>query len=98
MPADSGGAEAIRRAVASGEFGKALSLWEDHVRQLRQELRSGTFTREKLAETRDLVEWCRITVLCARSHAQSQLNRIGAAQHYFGSPLARTPSRISASG
>ena len=30
--------------------GKALTLWEDYVRQLRQELRDGTFTREKLAE------------------------------------------------
>jgi len=97
MPTDNGGPEPIRRAVASGEFLKALALWQEHARQLRQEVRNGTLTREKLAEARDLVEWCRVTALCARSHAQAQLNRIGAARQYFQSCPHPAP-RISARG
>jgi hypothetical protein len=93
----SAGPEPIRQAVASGEFQKALTLWEEHARRLLQELRSGTFTSEKLAETRDLVEWCRTTALCARSHAQARLNRVRAAQQYCASRPQPAP-RISASG
>lgn len=97
MQPDSGAAEPIRRAVASGEFRKALALWEDYARQLRQELRSGTLSSEKFAEMRDLVEWCGAATLCARAQAQAQLNRAGAAQQYFGSRSQPAP-RISTSG
>jgi len=72
----------LRNAVASGEFRKALALWEDHARQLRGELQSGRFTKEKLAETRELAEYCRVTALCARAHAQARLNRIAVARRY----------------
>ena len=82
--------EPFRRAVGSGEFRKALTLWEEHARQLRQEIRSGTFTKQKLAETRELVEWCRVTALCARSHAQARLNQIAAARRY--GPPSRPPA------
>ena len=85
MPTDSSLTEPIRRAVASGEFRKAQALWEDHARQLRQEIRGGTFSKEKLAETRELAEWCSITALCARAHAQTRLNQIAVARRY-GAP------------
>jgi hypothetical protein len=94
MPQTDPQTEPIRRAVASGEFRKALALWEDHARQLRQEIRNRTLTKEKLAEARELVEWCRVTALCARSHAQSRLNQIAAARRY--GPSVRRVSRISA--
>jgi hypothetical protein len=87
--------EPIRRAVGSGEFRKALTLWEGHARQLRQEIRSGTFTEEKLAETRELVEWCRVTALCARSHAQARLNQIAAARRYGAPPGPPTPRYLT---
>jgi hypothetical protein len=96
MPAVDPRTDPIRRAAASGEFRKAQTLWEDHARQLREEIRSGTFSSEKLAQTRELAEWCRITALCARSHAQSRLNRIAVAQRYANS-TGQPPSRFSAS-
>jgi hypothetical protein len=97
MPAVDGGTGAIRRAVASGEFRKAQTLWEDHARQLREAVRSGTMTKEKLAETGELVEWCRVAALCARSHAQARLNRIAVAGRY-GAPGGHPASRFSARG
>jgi hypothetical protein len=96
MPAVDPRTDPIRRAFASGEFRKALALWQDHARQLRQEIRSGTFSKEKLAATHELVEWCRITALCARSHAQSRLNRIAVAQRY-AVPSGQPSPRFSAS-
>jgi hypothetical protein len=96
MPAPDPRTEPIRRAVASGEFHKAQALWEENARQLRQALRNGTFSKEKLAETRELAEWCRITAMCARAHAQARLNRIAVARRY--APSSGQPaSRISAS-
>ena len=95
MPPDKSSAECIRQAVASGEFRKALALWEDHARQLREEIRSGRSSSAKLAEARDLVEWCRITALCAKGHAQAQLNRIGVAARYETQRVAPA-SRLSA--
>jgi hypothetical protein len=96
MPTVDPRTEPIRRAVASGEFRKALALWQDHARQLRQEIRSGTFSKEKLAEARELVEWCRVTALCTRSHAQARLNQIAAARRY-APPPGRPAPRFSAS-
>jgi hypothetical protein len=90
MPTVDPRTEPIRRAVGSGEFRKALALWQEHARHLRQEIRNGTFTKEQLAETRELVEWCRVTGLCARSHAQARLNQIAAARRY--GPHARPPA------
>ncbi len=82
MPTVDPRTEPIRLAVSSGEFRKALALWEDHARQLREEIRSGTFTKQKLAEARELVEWCRITALCAKAHAQARLHQIAVARKY----------------
>jgi hypothetical protein len=97
MPPVDARTEPIRRAVASGEFGKAQALWEDYAGRLAEEVRSGTFSSAKLEATRELAEWCRVTALCARSHAQGRLNRMAIARQY-GAPCAASASasRISA--
>ena len=74
--------QAIRNAIASGEIQKASALWSDYAAVLQQELRNGSFTARRLEEIRDLVEWSRVNVICARAHAQSGLNRMHAALQY----------------
>ncbi len=66
--------EPIRQAVASGEFQKAQFLWNGYAALLREELPKGYVTEARLAEVRDLVEWSRRVVVCARAHAQSRLD------------------------
>ncbi|MGA2269373.1 MAG: hypothetical protein ABSH44_12960 [Bryobacteraceae bacterium] len=75
--------EPIRQAVASGEFQKALLLWNGYAALLREELLKGSFTAARLAETRDLVEWSRRVVLCARAHAQGRISSMRVAQAYI---------------
>ena len=72
----------IREAVASGEFERALVLWGDCAARLQEELRDGSFNEARLMEARDLVESTRLETLCARAHAQDQLNLIHSAQQY----------------
>jgi hypothetical protein len=66
--------EPIRQAVASGEFQKAQLLWNGYAALLREELPKGSVSAARLAEVRELVEWSRRVVLCARAHAQSRLD------------------------
>jgi|CZKE01.1.fsa_nt_gi hypothetical protein len=94
MPSDPR-TDPIRQAVACGEFPKALALWEEHARQLRRELQTGVFSPERLAETRELVEWCCNVALCARAQAQVRLDQITVARQY-GPPRHLPASRISA--
>jgi hypothetical protein len=74
--------EPIRQAVASGEFQKALLLWNGYAALLREELRNGSLTDARLADVRELVEWSRLVVLCGRAHTQSRLDSMRVAQTY----------------
>ena len=94
MPSDSR-TDPIRQAVARGEFPKALALWEEHARQLRWELQARVFSPERLAETRELVEWCCNVALCARAQAQARLDQITVAQQY-GPPRGQPAHSFSA--
>ena len=79
MPTVDSRTEPIRRAVGSGEFRKALALWQEHARQLRQEnterQRVEGETRAN-ARTGGVVPRHRIV---RASHAQARLNRIAIA-------------------
>ena len=66
--------EPIRQAIACREFQKAQLLWDGYAALLRQEMPKGSITEARLAEVRELVEWSRRVVLCARAHAQSRLD------------------------
>ena len=86
----------IRRAVASGEFAKAQTLWEDYTERLNAELRAGPVSSAWLAEMEQLAEWCRTATLAARSQAQDMLNALAASRKYESQPAVGS-TRISAS-
>ena len=71
---DGKSADLIRKAVSSGEFPKAMLLWEEHVRRLSEEMRSGFVPHSRLDETRDLVEWARLVALSARAHVLERID------------------------
>jgi len=77
---------AIRQAVAAGDFPRATRLWNQYADGIQEEMRRGTCTTARLAEARELVEWARLTWLCARSHLQDRLNTIAAAERYTTPP------------
>jgi hypothetical protein len=72
--------------VSAGEFGKASALWETYAGQVAEEIRTGNRPAAQLAETRDLMDWTRGVVICARAHAQRrihlQLTKLHAAAAY----------------
>lgn len=81
--------ESIRQAVNSGEFGRAQLLWRECSAALAEELTRGHISNarleevgEMLAEVRELTEWSRMVVLCARAHLQDQLNGMHVAREY----------------
>lgn len=74
--------EPIRRAVASGDFVRAGQLWSAYSRAILAEIERGACTEARMADARELVEWSRRSILCARAHAQEQLNALRAAGQY----------------
>jgi hypothetical protein len=85
--------EPIRQAVNSGEFGRAQLLWKECAAGLAEELSNGRLTEARLSEVRELVEWSRTVVLCARAHLQDQLNSLHVAGEYE-LPFPRRAHRI----
>ena len=96
--------ESIRQAVSSGEFGRAQLLWKECSEALAGELTSGHLSkarlaevRELLCEVRELMEWSRTVVLCARAHLQDRLNTLHVAREYEIPALAPTHRIVEAS-
>jgi hypothetical protein len=85
--------EPIRQAVNSGEFRRAQLLWKECAAGLAEELSSGRLTEARLSEVRELVEWSRTVVLCARAHLQDQLNGLHVAREYE-LPFPRRAHRV----
>jgi hypothetical protein len=80
----------IRRAVSAGEFGKASALWDTYAEQVAGEIRSRGCPEVRLAQMRDLIEWTRSAVTCARAHAQLRINTRRTKLHaasIYGQPL-----------
>ena len=81
--------ETIRQAVSAGEFGRAQLLWKECSAALAEELTKGGLSGDRLkevgellAEVRELTEWSRTVVACARAHMQSRLNGLHVAGEY----------------
>lgn len=74
--------ESIRKAVSSGEFGRAQLLWKECAAALAEDLSDGCLTEARLSEVRELVEWSAMVVLCERAHLQRRLNNLHAAWEY----------------
>jgi hypothetical protein len=85
---------AIRRAIASGEYPRAQKLWAEYMAHLRAELRRGALTEAELKEAGEVLEWARVTVLCARAHIQNRLETLRVAAAYSAAPPAPPASRI----
>jgi hypothetical protein len=74
--------ESLRQAVNSGEFDRAQLLWNQYAGRLAEELSNGSLSEARLSEVRELVEWSRMVVLCARALMQDQLNSLHVATEY----------------
>ncbi len=83
----------IRESVASGEFQKALPLWNEYVGQLQQELQQHRLSEEHMKDMEALVDWCRSVILCARAHDQDLLTAICTAKKYSG-PTPQNRARL----
>jgi hypothetical protein len=83
----------IREAVASGEFQKALLLWNEYVGELQEEFQQHRLSAAHMKEMGALVEWCRGVVLCARAHDQDVLAVLSAAAKY-AEPAPRNRPRL----
>jgi hypothetical protein len=80
----------LRSAASAGEFGKASALWEAYAEQVAGEIRAGTCGETRLAQMRELIEWTRGVVTCARAHAQLRINTRRTKLHaaaIYGRPL-----------
>jgi hypothetical protein len=64
----------IRHAVAAGEFGKASALWETYAAQFTEVIRVRSCSTAQLAQMRELIDWTRGIVTCARAQAQRRIN------------------------
>lgn len=72
----------IREAIGSRDFDTASRLWNDYSAQFRDELTGGIVSPERMAETRELFEWSRNALLCARAQDLDRLNAIHVAGVY----------------
>jgi hypothetical protein len=63
--------EAIRRAVAAGDYVTAATLFDQFARSLPPD-------ESSLAELGDLAQWTRLTVLCAKAHAEDEARSLQA--------------------
>lgn len=72
----------LRQAVASGEFPRALVLWNQYVVRFAEALRQGEVTLGQWREVGEFVPWARRVALCARAYAHDQLNSLHVAARY----------------
>jgi hypothetical protein len=72
----------IREAIAAQDYALAARLWNAYVSQVRQQLNDGSFPAVRMEELRDLFEWGRNALLCARSQNLDRLNAIHVAAAY----------------
>jgi hypothetical protein len=75
-------ASAIRQAIASGEYLRAGSLWNEYASLLHRRISRGICTLDDMEEARELFEWSRQTVALARAHSQCQLDALRVAGRY----------------
>lgn len=80
--------DTIRRAITGGDWTAASALWADHAAAIEKRIADGKCPAALLEEARDLLDWARRVVLCARTQAQEQLNALHAARQYGDEPAA----------
>ena len=75
--------DAIRQAVASGDFLRATNLWNDYATALLHAISSGVCTQADMDEARELLKWSRETISLARTHTQCRLDGLHAVEQYL---------------
>jgi hypothetical protein len=90
--------EPLRQAVASGEFPRALVLWNEYVARFAGALQRGEVTLGQWREVEDFVAWARNLALCSRAYAQDRLNSLHVTDRYSQYPCSQAslPSLIQA--
>ena len=83
---------AIRKAFAAGEFGRAERLWREYVLQVQAQIDGGTGSAEMLSEMRQLVDWASLVAKVHKAHAAHQLKGLHLAIRYQAAPPA-APAR-----
>ena len=85
--------EPLRQAVCSGDFERAQLLWNECAACLADELSGRRLSEARLAEVRELVEWSRNVVSCARAQMQNRINSLHVAGEYEP-PVPQGGSRL----
>ena len=74
----------FREAVSSGEFQRASQIWNAYAAERLMEARCGC--GDRLPEMRELLEWTRTVIICARAQAlrslRTRLTEVHAASAY----------------
>lgn len=86
MSAETSMPDAIQKAFASGEFTRAVRLWEAYAEKVREAVRTHTAGESTLAEMRTLIDQARLEVLSFRAHAADRLGGARAAAAYEAVP------------
>jgi len=95
-PMDARRTDAMRQAVASGDWHAVSRLWDAYTAGILEEIRRGTCTRARLSQAGEFLDWTKRVALCARAQAQHRLNTIHAARQY-GTQPSRPPSSLRTS-
>jgi hypothetical protein len=85
---------AIQQAITTGDFPRALHLWNEYTAQLQRKLNGGLLSPEEMDEACRLVAWSRGVALCARTRALDQLNSLLVAAQYAEPNPPETPRLI----
>ena len=72
----------IREAIACEDYRTALREWNCYAARLEGDIGRGLVSAEQMAEVREVFEWSRNTLLCARAHDLARLNAMRAAAAY----------------
>ncbi len=65
--------DAIRKAVASGEFKAALALWQAYATRLAEQARRGQLTGSTVTELGELLRWVKTVTMMARAHGFEEI-------------------------
>ena len=72
----------IRQAVNTGEFPRALILWNAYAACFAEAMKQGKVTLGQWRETGEFVAWARLVALSTRAYAQDQLNSLHVTARY----------------
>lgn len=82
----------IREAIAGEDYEKALAQWNTYTHQIEQAIEAGILSPDQMGELRELFEWSRTVLLCAREHLRDRCRSLDAVGAYRTRQASRPPS------